>query len=418
MSRGERQIEMTWRCATCAHKNLGRHMTCAGCGRPKDDAVEYEMPDVEAAPTVTDPALLRMAKAAPNWSCAYCGSDQRALDGACARCGAGRAEGANAAHAGPPRPPTPPRPARDAADVRALQARPVAWLIGLVAGIVALGVGGIGLAWCARGGDRAEVAVVAPPAPPPLDFDAQVTSIDWRQTVHVDRWTAIPGEGFAEAQPPDAIEVRSAGTRVHHQSQVPDGFDTQAYTETVPDGFDTQTYTERVACGQDCTPTPQSCRQECTSNKNGFATCRDVCTGGGQRCTTRYCDQPRTRQVPRTKTVTKTRQVPRYKSVPVSEPWFTWKVWGWKEARAVSVAGTTAETWWPTREQVAGDAGAQASDAKERERRDGVYRATVVDARGESHTLSLANADELARYPLGAWLVVRRAGGEAVVLPP
>jgi len=88
----ERQIEMLWPCH-CGKKNLGRYMKCEACGRPKDEDVEYIMPDdVENAASVTDDKLLRMATAGENWHCAYCNSDQRALDGSCGQCGAGRQE--------------------------------------------------------------------------------------------------------------------------------------------------------------------------------------------------------------------------------------------------------------------------------------------------------------------------------------
>ena len=89
-----RKIEMTWRCSACGRQNLGRFKVCQGCGDPKDASERYEMPsDTTAAPTVTDPTLLRMANAGPDWRCAYCGSDQRRSDDSCARCGAPSREG-------------------------------------------------------------------------------------------------------------------------------------------------------------------------------------------------------------------------------------------------------------------------------------------------------------------------------------
>ncbi len=42
----------------------------------------------ELAPSVTDPALLQMATAEPDWRCQFCGSDQRRGDQTCAACGA------------------------------------------------------------------------------------------------------------------------------------------------------------------------------------------------------------------------------------------------------------------------------------------------------------------------------------------
>ncbi|MFO0626631.1 MAG: hypothetical protein U0325_13535 [Polyangiales bacterium] len=88
-------IEMTWVCSSCAHRNLGRHKTCATCGSPKDASESYEMPaDPASAASVTEAALLRMALDGLDWRCAYCGSDQCRADRGCARCGASAVEGA------------------------------------------------------------------------------------------------------------------------------------------------------------------------------------------------------------------------------------------------------------------------------------------------------------------------------------
>ncbi|MBX3275912.1 MAG: hypothetical protein KF729_36990, partial [Sandaracinaceae bacterium] len=91
----ERKIEMHWVCSACGQRNLGRHEKCQRCGDPKDASERWIMPDDTAsAPTITDPALLAQASAGPDWQCGYCGSHQKRLDGACARCGAAQADGA------------------------------------------------------------------------------------------------------------------------------------------------------------------------------------------------------------------------------------------------------------------------------------------------------------------------------------
>ncbi|MCA9606483.1 MAG: hypothetical protein KC619_12845, partial [Myxococcales bacterium] len=70
-----RKIEMHWVCSSCGHRNLGRHKSCQRCGDPKDASEPWLMPeDPGAAPSVTDPALLRQANAGPDWQCGYCGS--------------------------------------------------------------------------------------------------------------------------------------------------------------------------------------------------------------------------------------------------------------------------------------------------------------------------------------------------------
>src|SRR5258705_2509114 len=102
---GERMIEMTWRCWSCGHQNLGRFKSCQSCRNPKDGSERYEMPaDTTKAVTITEEGLLRMASAAPDWRCAYCGSDQRRADRGCANCGASAVEGNLATDAPPQRP--------------------------------------------------------------------------------------------------------------------------------------------------------------------------------------------------------------------------------------------------------------------------------------------------------------------------
>ena len=97
--------------------------------------------------------------------------------------------------------------------------------------------------------------------------------------------------------------------------------ETETYFETVPDGFDTEQYTEQVPCGQDCTTTPETCTEHCTSDDNGFATCSQSCSGGGQSCTPRTCTETRTRQVPRTRQEARTREVRRYRAEPRTAEW-------------------------------------------------------------------------------------------------
>ncbi|MCC7539805.1 MAG: hypothetical protein IT379_26520, partial [Deltaproteobacteria bacterium] len=108
---GSRKIEMHWTCSACGQQNLGRHAVCQRCGDPKGKDEPYRMPgDTAAAPTVSDPALLRIANAGANWRCAYCGSDQRRFDGACNQCGASQASGRSTAGEGRPVPPAHPPP--------------------------------------------------------------------------------------------------------------------------------------------------------------------------------------------------------------------------------------------------------------------------------------------------------------------
>ncbi len=419
----ERQIEMLWRCP-CATKNLGRHMKCETCGRPKDDNVEYEMPEnVETAASVTDEKLLRMATAGENWQCAYCGSGQRALDGSCGGCGAGRAEKANQARAA----------AHEPAMVETAR-RPRSRLP-LVLGIVAACM--LLLGTCAlvvkhkSAPPVRDTMAVSVAAPTPVDRDLAVTRAHWKRTISTDHWQLTDREGFDP--PDDAVDKKKVGEHVHHQEQVLDHMETLYDSVEVPDGTRTESYTEHVSCGQNCTTTPRTCRQNCKSNKNGFATCTDVCTGGNQSCTTKYCDETRTRQVSKTRTERRPRQEPRYRSEPRYAPWYTYKVMDWAQVATVDREGDDATPAWPDASAPPHDAGKHASPAASvpaapvatatdhpttQERRVESFEVTLVDDKGAVYTYEPKTPEELAGFDTGTHHKMRASSpGAAQVFP-
>lgn len=415
MSGGEWHVEMLWRCASCDEKNLGRNTSCQRCGKPKTGKEEYVMPDDTAqSAAVSDPELLRLATAGANWRCQFCGSDQRRFDGECAQCGAAREQGKDLGAEPPPAPPQ--APAVAAAGVSSPR-RQLLLTLGITFG--GLFVASLGLFLCARSPAPppppiTQVATAqAPPEPAFRDVSAALASISWEHTVTVERYKLLPGEGFD--RPADATDVKKVGQRVHHTDKVQDGTTTETYTETVPDGYRSETYSEREPCGEDCTTTPQTCRNECKSGKNGFATCKNVCSGGGRRCTTKYCDRSKTRQVPRTKVVTRTRQIPRYKDVPRYQDWYTWKAWGWTHDRDIKASGTTAETRWPADAEIKLQKG-EIKGEKEREVRSGRYRISFAEDGGTTHTVEPSSLDEFSRLAKVPRATLRIEHGRARVL--
>ncbi len=392
----EWQVEMLWRCTSCSERNLGRDLACARCGSPKDGSETYEMPgDVSSNAAVRDESLLRIASGGANWACGYCGSDARRHDGACGRCGAAplRADQGES-----------PLPAVYAVPKR--RSRALAWTIG--GAIAALFLVGVVSAMALRPRRPPLAVVVKPPPPAFVDVDAQVTKKSWQRTVTIERRQLWPFEGFVEAKPEGAIDVKSLGPRVHHHDSVLDGQDTKTWTEQVPDGYDTQSYTASEACGQTCVSKPQSCKPVCTPGKNGFAKCSNVCSGGGQSCSTKYCTVTKTRQVPRTKTVTKSKLVPRYRQEPRYAAFFSWRAMAWRIVRSVPKGGTVEPPGWPSDEELA---------LTDNERKTAVETYGVTFGythEGEPRELALTPADETAfvALPVGTKRKVRvhRAG--------
>ena len=87
-------IEMFWGCLSCqAPRNRGRFKECERCGAPRTpDSPEYMPDDIQAAPTVEEPELLRKFEAGADWKCRYCGSSAFRTDGCCAQCGSPQGE--------------------------------------------------------------------------------------------------------------------------------------------------------------------------------------------------------------------------------------------------------------------------------------------------------------------------------------
>lgn len=360
----DRQIELTWRCTSCGTRNLGRHGVCQGCGNPLDGSESWDMPaDTTAAPSVTDPALLALAKGGPDWRCAFCGSNQRQADGSCRQCGAGKVE-----HTEAPAPKRPPIVIRDTGCTWGCGTILLV-LVGLVAGAFALvGVGGYLLL-------RPEPVQPSSPVSERLeevDVVAEVESARWEHHVDVERLQLVEHEGFKGEIPKGAVGVRSIGLRVHHVDTVQRGWTTETYEEEVPDGtrervvedevddgFDTRRTTERVRCGETCEPGRETCREVCKPNGNGFATCRKECTRGRERCEPKYCNESRTERTPKTrtvrrtveepvtKTVEKTRRVPVWAQVERTAPAFAWKQEDWVLNRVEDSAGEGFEVTEP-----------------------------------------------------------------------
>lgn len=370
--------------------------------------------DTASAASVTDPGLLRLAEAGVNWQCGYCGSHQRRFDGACAQCGAAQSAGKDA----------PLGAGTDGAAAtwvgqrgttsgagRPQRLAPLAALLAIVTSCC--GFCGIGAVIRAGRGPEAVDNGTAK-----THFVAEVTASRWERAITVERYQSVAREGFAESIPAEAYEREARGQRHHHDEQVPDGFETQHYTERVQAGFDTETYTERVACGETCTPRPEHCQEVCTPNGNGFATCEQQCSGGGEDCSTRYCDESRTRQVPRFVDEPRTRQVPRFRSEPRTAEWYGYRVWTWVTHRTVRAEGTGGEpVRWPAPEEVR--LGVEVGEGeRERERRSETY---TVELRIPMRTLTLhpVTAVEFEGYAPGSRHLLRLpAGGGFTVEGP
>jgi hypothetical protein len=229
---------------------------------------------------------------------------------------------------------------------------------------------------------------------------AEVVKLEWHHEVKVDRWQVESGQGFEESKPADAFEVRAAGKRHHHYDTVQSGTHTEHVSKTVSDGYETERERVQEACGEDCTSGPEHCEERCTSNHNGFATCRTVCTPGQRTCVTRYCTKTKERSVPKTKTVTVPVVVPTNVDVSRTATWYTWKVWTWKYDRSLTATGDSAETHWPSAEAIALGRGLKAP-MKERAQREASYRVECWVA-GSTFVVTPDTAEAFSKFQMGS----------------
>lgn len=388
MSSRSFNIEMIWYCkvVTCGARNLGRHLSCQKCGAPKEDD-EYLMPEegVEA-PEVTDPELNRMAEAGPNWSCRFCKSKQRKLDGTCSRCGAGErepvaqdsldnpwfkeeAKKAKATYVDGPAPRAASKAAaemfsamsalveaEDKANKRKVVAASAAALVGVGCVIWFL-------VWLFT----------------PRVIREKLVAFHWETTTEVERKQVVADEGFDV--PSQAFEVRDLGSRWHHNENVFDHYDIEYYSVSEP-------------CGQTCVPIPRTCTKSCTSGKNGFANCQDNCTGGGQSCSTKYCS------------VGKSRQVAKYRSEPRYREYYAWREWRWVHNRTLHEYGSSnKDVHWPPPEKVRLNEGC-AGGEEERTSSIGRYFIVLESPHKNRYDFEVQSLSDYEKYQLGKFYMV------------
>jgi hypothetical protein len=378
MSDQEWQIEMLWRCTVCDRENRGHDKICENCTAPKKESDPFYMPGSTGYDDrVTDADRITDAKAGADWSCRFCESAQRNNDGTCARCGVDQATGRAPAGAIPVPPiasippayqTSIPPPSRTMDDPRP-PIRPLPWRQALIIGAIIIGVALLFYFLFRTKDVRAAVADVA-----------------WAHSIQIDRYRVVVEDGFDPES--DAFNIRGMGERIRrHDHRLVGSHD--------------ERYQAREACGQTCVDIPRRCgAPTCTNNKNGYASCKDNCTGGGRDCSTKYCN------------ATRTRRVDDYQDVPIYAPYYAWDVWRWAPNRTVNVTGTTLQTRWPDTTPPS----PLASGEREREARTASYAVIFKDA-SDSWTYHPSTLDEFGRYEPGQrfHLKVNAVGGVEVV---
>ena len=239
MSGGSWVVENQWTCSTCGTVNAGREMRCTGCGKPKEQEA-YQTSGAAAAPAVTDDRLVQMAQGGVN----------RNLHDRCERCGAEKADSAQAPNPAAGQQPGVPGmtvtpmaaqglPAGATVTKVAIPESKAPWgKIGCVALIVGMCLLGI---YMFRGRDGV----------------ATVQSASWKTETRLEQRTVRQGQGFQDAMPDGGVvqscEQRTVGTMPCNPHPCV------------------------VQANGQCNPRQCNCTNQCRDLGNGFSECQQVC---------------------------------------------------------------------------------------------------------------------------------------------
>ena len=212
-------VKLVWTCPRCGTRNPGPNAFCNGCGGPQPEDVRFEQP-AEAELLKSADEVAR-AKAGPDVHCPYCGTRNRGNAKFCGACGgeiaggksreAGRVVGAHRAPSGATRPcpacgtPNPltslkcsncgsALPGEEAAAAPAA-ARPGRSSTGMIAG------GALGLLCLAAGAVFLFLSLRR------TESVAQVESVRWERTIHIEELGPVEHSDWEEEVPAGASGV-------------------------------------------------------------------------------------------------------------------------------------------------------------------------------------------------------------------
>ncbi len=302
--------EGAWDCSFCgATRNRGTEKFCGGCGSPRGSDVKFYLP--EDARVVDDAQEIERARSGPDWTCAFCGGDNKGWNGFCTGCGSAREAGdarSIVEHAGEaPRSaeeagrPAPPLPAPEPAD----PPRRSLWALGCLTGC-----GGLFLALLFL------VGFLSCSSSQTLEL----TAAHWERTIALERQVTERRQAWSDQVPAGARELsRQRDVRTHRKVQV----GSQTRTRTVDRRV--QSGTEKVKVGT-----------------------RDLGNGYFEDV---YEDRPVYENVQEEETY----REPVYRQQPVYDQRVTYEIPIWRESRRAQASGDDTSPRWPASDLAPGE---------------------------------------------------------------
>lgn len=331
-------VEHTWVCSACQTTNLGRHIKCQHCGKPKEGE-KYDESNAESKPAATDAKALAESKRGANWKCAYCGYEDRGDLPTCNKCGASRYEKDSHTVSATELPrdivdglaegrlsndqmrlltgqdPLPERKFGESGGYR--DAPPLSWgdrvrerlpakrrvREALLYGVLPCSVIGLlvwGLVWLLT----------------PWQENVTITSATWSRTTELQQRVTRDGEGWGT--PVGAFnadcERRQHGTHDCHPHDCrPHDVEYDCRCHSVSDG--------------------ESCHTHCSSGSNGFSECEEECSPRSHT----ECD-----------TCSRTEYDTCYDQCPTYDDWCTYQYYDWPTIRTEHTGGTDENpVAWP-----------------------------------------------------------------------
>lgn len=270
-----------WDCTRCGQKDIsGRDKRCPACGDPREQHELDAMrpPDESEFETnaIKDLEELAIARDGPDWSCGYCGANNRGAATVCESCGGARKEATGLGKVGElgseVAPPLPDRAAAKEPPIEPPRRRSIGRWVLIAAGVIAL------FLWC---GFRDH------------DEEGEVVALRWAHTTELQRWTDVTRGDWAPVRPAPAVApVRGKGEVAGRQ--ITGCRDKHHHDESYACGTESYNASESYSCGS---------TQSCSTRRNGNGSFSRSCTTRSKTCyrtvrktRTKYCTRPIYRQ--------------------------------------------------------------------------------------------------------------------------